>query len=448
MISIARFIGLLFLSGLLVIVAASLAYRLSPFFSARRRIMWLLVWMFQGLILPIAIWAIMNYGVSWDLQPFMPDIQAARNAGDPWIPSYLRFVGRGIFIVSSDWATITLAWVIVQAAFSLEEPQARSDFKALCITSIIAMLLPAVGIFFLGGIPLLGLATFGMVVPIAAYAPNIVKTKKLPPMYGRAIAKLKFGKYTEAEMEIIQELERCEDDFQGWMMLAELYANQFNDLPEAEQTILDICDQPRTSASQISIALHRLADWYLKLGQDPEAARRALMMICDRLKGTHLARMAQLRINQLPRSAQELMEQQGAAPIPMPALSDELDEPPPEVTVSAARAREMANEYVERLQADPNDAHSREKLARVFTEMLHKPDHGIEQINLLLNMPDQPELKRAEWLGTIAAWHIRYRNDPESGRATLERVINEFPESPQALVARRRLRLMGESAPG
>ena len=87
MISIARFIGLLFLSGLLVIVAASLAYRLSPFFSARRRIMWLLVWTLQGLILPIAIWAIMNYGVSWDLQPFMPDIQAARNAGDPWMPS-------------------------------------------------------------------------------------------------------------------------------------------------------------------------------------------------------------------------------------------------------------------------------------------------------------------------------------------------------------------------
>jgi hypothetical protein len=46
------------------------------------------------------------------------------------------------------------------------------------------------------------------VYPIAAYAPNIVQTKKLPPMYGRAIAKLKFGKYSEAEVEIIRELER------------------------------------------------------------------------------------------------------------------------------------------------------------------------------------------------------------------------------------------------
>ena len=443
--AIARFLGLLFVSMVFVVLTVALTYRLSPEVSRRRRIVHLLIWAFQGLFLPIAIWAVMNYGVSWNLQPFMPEIQAAQNSGDPWFPAYFRFLGRGIFIVASDWAAITLAWVIAQAGASLEEEEARSDFKALCITCAIAMLLPGVGIFFLGGVPLLGLAALGITVPIAAYAPNIAQTKKLPPMYGRAIAKLKFGKYSEAELEIIRELERCEDDFQGWMMLAELYATQFNDLREAEQTILDICDQPRTTASQVSIALHRLADWYLKLGSDPEAARRALEMICNRLKGTHLARMAQLRINQLPQTPQELLEQQNAAPIPLPALSDELDEPPPEVTVSRARAREMATECVQRLNVDPNNIVAREKLARIFTEMLGQPDLGIEQISLLLNMPDQPELKRAEWLGTIAAWHIRYRNDPETGRAILERVIAEYPQSPQALVARRRLRLMGAS---
>jgi len=32
-------------------------------------------------------------------------------------------------------------------------------------------------------------------------------------------------------------------------------------------------------------------------------------MICDRLRGSHLARMAQLRINQLPETAEELREQ-------------------------------------------------------------------------------------------------------------------------------------------
>jgi hypothetical protein len=362
------------------------------------------------------------------------------------VPEYFRFLGRGIFIISSYWAAVTLAWIIFQAGARLEEEQARADFKALCITCAIAMLLPGVGVFYLGGLALVGLAVLGITVPIAAYAPNIAQTRQLPPMYGRAIAKLKFGKYGEAELEIINELERCEDDFQGWMMLAELYAEHFNDLPEAEQTILDICDQPRTTPSQISIALHRLADWYLKLGSDPDAARRALLMICDRLKGSHLARMAQLRINQLPRTARELQEQQSAAPIRLPALNDDLDEPPPEAPVSVARAREMADECVQRLNADPNNIPAREKLARIFTEMMGRADAGIEQITLLLNMPDQTELKRAEWLGTIAAWHIRYRSDPDTGRSVLERIIQEYPETPQALVARRRLRLMGTSA--
>ena len=46
---------------------------------------------------------------------------------------------------------------------------------------------------------------------------------------------------------------------------------------------------------------------------------------------------------------------------------------------------------------------------------------------------------RAEWLGLIAAWQIKYRQDLEAGRKTLERLVREFPQSPQAFAARRRL---------
>ena len=61
---------------------------------------------------------------------------------------------------------------------------------------------------------------------------------------------------------------------------------------------------------------------------------------------------------------------------------------------------------------------------------------------LLLDMPEQPESRRAEWLGLVAAWHIRYRHDSDAGRRALERVIREFPHTPQALAARRRLQLL------
>ena len=56
-------------------------------------------------------------------------------------------------------------------------------------------------------------------------------------------------------------------------------------------------------------------------------------MISGRLPGTHLDRMAQLRINQLPKTAEDLQEQQTVSSIHMPALSDHLDDPlPPEPT--------------------------------------------------------------------------------------------------------------------
>src|SRR5436853_4352969 len=97
--------------------------------------------------------------------------------------------------------------------------------------------------------------------PMAGYAAAVLHRRQTPPMYARAIARIKFGKYTEAEWEIIRELEKAENDFEGWMMLAELYANQFTDLAEAERTILEICDQPKLSPSQLSVALHKLADW-------------------------------------------------------------------------------------------------------------------------------------------------------------------------------------------
>src|SRR5205823_9910134 len=121
-----------------------------------------------------------------------------------------------------------------------------------------------------------GFATVGWLLPIANSSLPLMATKPIGPMYSRAIAKMKMGKYDDAEWEVIQQLEICEDDFEGWLMLAELYANHFADLAGAERTIKDICSDPNVSPSQLSIALHRLADWHLKPGDDPVAARRAL----------------------------------------------------------------------------------------------------------------------------------------------------------------------------
>ena len=91
--------------------------------------------------------------------------------------------------------------------------------------------------------------------------------------------------------------------------MAELYAKHFHDLPAAEQTVLDLCLQPNLHPSQIGVALNRLADWHLHLGNNPEAARRTLQVVCDQFPETHMSHMARQRIAQLPATREEWAEQ-------------------------------------------------------------------------------------------------------------------------------------------
>jgi hypothetical protein len=372
-------------------------------------------------------------------------VQMAQNSGLGWSAAYLTVLGYGSFVICTYWAAATMGWKLLLVPAQLDG-EAKGNFKALCTTCLIALVVPSAGLVLLGGWKLLGLAVLLLLTPMAGYAPGATQTKTMPPMYARAIARMKFGKYTDAEWEIIRELEKHQDDFNGWMMLAELYATQFKDLGEAEQIILEICDHANTSNSQLSIALHKLADWHLNQGGDPEPARRALQMICDRLRGTHLAHMAQLRMNQLPGTPAELREQRSSRPIPLPSFHQQFGTAPPLPSSKADRdhAVALANACVEKLNQNPDDVATREKLARLFAERLNQPDEGIEQLTLLLNMPDQSDALRAEWMSLCAAWQLRFHPTSDAGRRMLERLVEEFPQSPQAHAARRHLQVAND----
>lgn len=424
-----------------ITIVAVTVYRLSRENERRDNLRRLLPWLVKGLIFPFALWVVMNLGISWQLQPFMPQVQAAQNSGTNWIPAFLHVTAAGLFAISSYWAAVTLGWVLFKIGSGLEGED-RSDYRALCLTSVIGMALPAIGLIWAGGWLTLGLALGALFLPIAGYAPSVLHRVKLPPMYSSAIAKMNFGKYAEAEWEIIRQLENWENDSNGWLMLADLHANRFHDLTEAEQIVLEICDQPTATPSQISVALHKLADWQLKLAGDPDAARRALQVICDRLPGSHLARMAQLRSGQLPRTAEELREQSVPQVVPLPALSFDESPAEAEAVFDAGQAVALVNQLTERLTHNPNDVSVREKLARVLAGRLGKADLAIEQIELLLGMSEPSHNKRAEWLGLIAAWQLKFNHDPDTARQMMERVVREFPNSPQAFAAQRRLNLM------
>ncbi len=84
----------------------------------------------------------------------------------------------------------------------------------------------------------------------------------------------------------------------------------------------------------------------------------------------------------------------------------------------------------------------REDLARIFAEQLDAVDRGLEQLELLLAMPNPPDKKAAQWLSLMAAWQLKYKQDQTAAQKLLERVVRLYPKTPQAFAAQSRLSLM------
>jgi hypothetical protein len=227
-------------------------------------------------------------------------------------------------------------------------------------------------------------------------------------------------------------------------MLAELYATHFDDLSGADQTLQDICADPSTTPVQFSIAMHKMADWYLKIGHDPVAARQALERISKRVPGTHLDKMARQRVDQLPATHEEFLARERGKPLHLPHHPDIITPPSPRLPRDQARA--AANECVEALQKNPDNAAEREKFARLLAESLDEGETAIEQLELLLAMSGQVPARRAEWLIIKAGWHARLCNDVDMARLVYQEVMRGFPGTPYASEAERRLNVLNLQA--
>jgi DNA-binding transcriptional MerR regulator len=411
---------------------------------------WLLAWMGKGALLPILVWVALNSG----RQPMMPALILVKHpAAKGWFSALAYAVnyvcaqtGPALFVIGSYWAALTIGWLVWASASRAElRDLDRRDFVVSALLWC-GLLSPVVALMlYVYGLKVIGLALLIWVCPLAQHALSL-KPVKTQPSYAHAIASLKFGKYHQAEKAIIGELEKCETDFDGWLMLAELYAKQFHDLAGAERTVHGLCDEPATTPAQAAVALNKLADWQLQFRNDPAAARRALREIVRRGPGTHLARMAELRMNQLPATSAEWQEQHRARTVHLPPLGDQLDAAPDpsRPQISEHKALDLANQCVEKLKENPADAPTREKLAHIFAEQLGKTGPAIEQIEQLMEMPNQPPEKKAGWLALIAAWEIRRGGDRQAARKRLEQLLREHPKSVQALAARRRLELLDQ----
>jgi hypothetical protein len=261
--------------------------------------------MTKGLVFPIGFWMAVNAGLSQRFPPLIYGIHAAKTGSAMWLANWLALFVQTVFVVASYWTATTLAWLVAWHTREMEW-NPRELTGGMIVWTVLLLPISLLLVHFCG------LAGFGLAAALwleRALAEFLAlgnpRERMVNPIYSRALEKIRVGKYAAAEKEVLRQLEKCDTDFAGWMLLAELYAYRFQDLEEAERLVHQVCRQTDITRSQMCDALHRLADWQLKAGGDKAAARRSLELICEAFPGTHYGDVARQRINRLrgPRNA-------------------------------------------------------------------------------------------------------------------------------------------------
>jgi tetratricopeptide (TPR) repeat protein len=263
------------------------------------------------------------------------------------------------------------------------------------------------------------------------------------PAYSVALARQKQGHYLEAVAEIRKQLERFPTDVEGQLLLAQIQAEDLKDLPAAELTIQRFCEQPGHAAQNVVFALYSLADWHLKVTQDREAARRALEKIVAKYPESEFAPGAVHRIAHLdsPTMVFSTVEPhkftlaEGVQRVGLLQSSAHLR--PVE-----ADPTQVAAEYVKHLEQHPLDGEAREKLAIIYADHYGRLDLATDQLEQLIQEPNQPPKLVVHWLNLLADLQVRCGATYETARDTLQRIVDRDPNLAAAELARHRLALL------
>lgn len=259
------------------------------------------------------------------------------------------------------------------------------------------------------------------------------------PAYSVAESRRKQGKFKEAVWEIQGQLARFPNDVIGQMMLAEIQVEHLNDLPGAQLTIERFVTQPGHGPKNIAFALTSLADWHLRYAQDVEAARAAFQRIIELLPDTEQSMQAAQRLAHLEhpeamhavRERQLIQMKRGAQDL---GLTRGVPQPAPTEAPDIAAQR-----LVRQLEAHPLDTEAREKLAALYSEHFGRLDLAAEQLEQLIAAPHAQGKDVARWLNDLADLQLRHGADYDTVRATLQRVMDQFPGLAAERLARQRV---------
>lgn len=261
--------------------------------------------------------------------------------------------------------------------------------------------------------------------------------------YSSAEAKRKRGNYNEAIADIRKQLAKFPTDFTGQMLLAEIQAENLNDLSTAGITIQRLLSQPKHAPRNIAYALNTLADWHLKFSADPDPAREALQQIVTFLPDSEFALMAEQRIGHLA-SREQLLATHDRPRVALPAgvqnigLLQSSAHLAPKAVDQAARAQDLT----EHLKTHPQDTDAREQLAIIYADHYLRLDLAVEQLSLLINQENQPAARVIRWLNLLGDLQIRHGCQYDVVYQTLSQIIERYPNHAAADIARNRLDLL------
>ena len=366
---------------------------------------------------------------------------------------------RGIVLIVI--AVAAVGWFVVFTIRKAEDP-ARMLFKWVITVPVLGLLFfkaaPMVaqggysGAF--GGVPFTALCGLALAIiwrrdlaelvanPLASLYSGGNTPPEPRPLYSIAQARQKQGQYLEAVVEIRKQLERFPTDFEGHMLLAEIQAQHLKDMDAAELTIQRLVGQPGHAPRNIAFALYSLADWHLKVGPDRDAARRALEQLTVLLPETEFALTAANRIARLSDSPEALVPHdkkyvvtEGPKNLGL-ARTGSASEP------VEKDAGQQAVEYVKHLEQHPMDTEVREKLAAIYAEHYGRLDLATDQLEQMIQFPNQPAKLVVRWLNRLADFQIRAGADCDTVQQTLERIIEVDPKVAAAETARKRIALL------
>jgi TolA-binding protein len=261
------------------------------------------------------------------------------------------------------------------------------------------------------------------------------------PVYSSALAKRKTNRPLEAIVAIREQLAKFPTDFEGIMLLANIQAEDMNDLPGAEITLNNFCNSPNAPDRQVVAALTQLADWHLKKSVDVDAARAALEKIVARFPDTEISLRAEQRLAHLGETEKILLAQHDRQAMAVPEGVKNIGflDSTEFLRPKEIEPGKLAAVYVKHLEQHPHDTEVREKLAVIYARDFQRLDLATMELAQLINESKHKPKQVAHWLNLLANFQVELGADVATVSATLEQIVARFPDSPLAEIAQRRL---------